>query len=114
VRVRVTVRLTGAPGANVTPATDPEKICCLAAFIASTAMVRLEPTGACMLTGIIPPLVGFVTGTVVVGGSDISGPSICTWIVVMSDTVCAHAEPALGNQRWMNAISGETVDWLCA
>lgn len=110
VRARVTVRLTGTPGVKVTPGTDPEKICCLAAFIASTAMVRLEPTGACMLTGIIPPLVGFVTGTVVVGGSDIPGPSICTWIVVMSDTVCAHAEAALGNQRWMNAINWEAVD----
>ena len=98
-RVRVTGRLTGTPGVKVTPGTDPEKIVCLAAFIAATVMVRLEPTGACMLTGIISPLVGFVTDTVVVGGSDISGPSICTWIVVMSDTVCAQTEAALGNHR---------------
>lgn len=110
VRVRVTDKFTGTPGVKVMSGTDPEKIVCLAAFIAATVMVRFEPTGADMLTGMSSPSVGFVTGTVVVGGTGISGPNIWTWIVVMSDTVCAHAEAALGNQRWINAINWEAVD----
>jgi len=116
VRASVTVRFTGVPAVKVTLGTLPEKI--LSGVVpplkAATVIVRLGPTGACMLTGMTCPLVGFVTVTLVVGGTGISGPRICTWIVLISDEACAQAAAPPRTQRSMNAISGETVGDFCA
>jgi hypothetical protein len=114
VRASVTVRFTGVPAVKVTLGALPEKIFTFAVLNAATVIVRLGPTGAWMLTGMTCPLVGFVTGTLVVGGTGISGPRICTWIVLISDEACAQADAPPGIQRSMNAISGETGGDFCA
>ena len=80
------IRETGGPAARVTLGSVPPKIFRPVPSSAETAMVRLDPTGAWILTGMSCPLVGFETGTVVVGGTGMSGPDICTLIVEMSDT----------------------------
>src|SRR5687767_12608794 len=108
-RTSVTARLTGAPAVRFTPTNVPPKIfpggdCALKAV---TVIVRLGPTGAWMLTGISCPLVGSETGTVLVTGEGMPGPVIWTWIEAISETDCAHAGVAPGNQRSSQANTRE-------
>lgn len=71
-------RLTGAPAVRFTPGNVPPNIFRGgdAALKADTVIVRLEPTGAWMLTGISCPLAGLETATVVVAGVGMPGPVI--------------------------------------
>src|SRR5688572_2205154 len=106
-RTRVISRSMGAPAVKFTPANVPPKIFAFAALKARTVIVRLGPTGAWMLTGISWPLVGSETGTVVVAGEGMPGPVIWTWIDAISETDCAHAGVAPGNQRSSQANTRE-------
>src|SRR5689334_24236299 len=74
----VTSRLIGAPVVKFTPGNVPPKIFRGgdAALNADTVIVRLEPTGAWMLTGISCPLAGLETATVVLAGVGMPGPVI--------------------------------------
>ena len=74
----VTSRLIGAPAVKFTPGNVPPKIFKGgdAALKAETVMVRLDPTGAWMLTGISCPLAGLDTATVVLAGVGMPGPVI--------------------------------------
>jgi len=111
-RTSVISRSIGAPAVRLTLGNVPPNILRGgdAALNADTVMVRLEPTGAWMLTGICWPLVGSETGTVVVAGTAMPGPVISTWIEAMSVTACAQAGVAPGNQRSSHANTREGID----
>jgi hypothetical protein len=85
-RTSVISRLTGAPAVRFTPSSAPPNIFSFTPLKADTVIVRFEPTGACILTGISCPLVGLETGTVVLAGTGMPGPEIWTCIEVISVT----------------------------